>query len=609
MKILIAILLIFSCINANDLEIKDYYLKDNTNVLELQDILEKESLFKPIDAHNFGIFNNTIWTKITLKNRTSKLVEKRVYNKSPVIDYIDVYVLKDKKLLKTYKLGDKVEHKNRDNIFRVNYFDIRVKPFEELRVFIKQKTAPPMNIKWNFTNKEYFSKHYNIERTIYLIFVGIFIFPLIISFILYIVLKDEAYLVYSAFTFCSIIYQLIRCGFIYELNLQNIFNDTVFYIVSNAMVILFVLFPLIFFKFQKNEYKILLFILKFLMLALLTYMIFYLTGIIKEHSDYTVIIYLMLFITPLILSIRVFFTKRVGSVFYLLANIVVFSSTTYSLASLAGLIEEVGSFDYYLNTIAVSIQDLLLGIMIVQATLFLKKTHDKNQELINEYSKLSFIGQTMINISHQWKTPINAIYNSINHIEVAREFQDKDIDLIINKNLKDIKETTEYLNHTALSHLDFYKSKITKEKINLYDELSFLIKLVQNEFSKKSIDIKLNFNQNITLSIQKNYFLNVMMILFENSYKIFKQRNIKSPVISIEVLKDDNSFILKFNDNAQGTKDDTSTLFDKDYSMSDSTGLGLYIAKEIVLSKLEGDISAQNTKEGICFTLSINLTK
>jgi len=608
LKILISLFLIFSFIRATELEVRDYYLIDNKNSLEIGNILEEKNTFKPITSHNFGVFNNTIWTKIKVKNESSNKIEKRVYNKSPVIDYIDVYVIKNNKLFQTYKLGDKIEHKDRDNIFRINYFDITLKPLEKLEIFIKQKTAPPMNIKWNFINKIDFSLHYNLERTIYLIFVGIFIFPLIISFYFYITLKDKAYLIYSAFTFSCIIYQLIRCGFVYELNLQHIFNDTVFYLAGNAMCLLFIFLPLVFFKFKINENKNLLFILRVLIFALLTYILLFLSGIIKEHNAYVIILYLLLFITSLILLVRIVLAKKEGSWYYFIAGIIVYSSATYSLGSLAGFREEVGDYDYYINTIAVAIQDLLLGIMIVQSTLLMKKTHDKNKELINEYSKLSFIGQTMINISHQWKTPINTIYNSINHIEVAREFNDKNIDSIINKNLKEIKDTTEYLKNTALSHLNFYKSNITKEKINLYKELSFLIKLVENEFSKKSIDIELNFNKNITLSIEKNYFLNVMMILFENSYKIFEKRNIKNPKISIEVSNDDNSFLLKFQDNAQGSNDEPNKLFEKAYSMSDSTGLGLYMAKEIIVYKLKGNIKVENTINGMCFNLYVNLT-
>ncbi len=140
MKILISFFLIFSFFHANELKIQDYYLIDNTNSLELKNIVEEKNTFNLVDFHNFGAFKNTIWLKMKVSNTTSSVIEKRVYNKSPVLDYVDVYVFKEKRLSNTYTLGDKVDHKDRDNIFRINYFDITLNPFEEVEIFIKQKT-------------------------------------------------------------------------------------------------------------------------------------------------------------------------------------------------------------------------------------------------------------------------------------------------------------------------------------------------------------------------------------------------------------------------------------------------------------------------------------
>lgn len=211
----------------------------------------------------------------------------------------------------------------------------------------------------------------------------------------------------------------------------------------------------------------------------------------------------------------------------------------------------------------------------------------------------------MLNISHQSKTPINSIFNSINHIEVAKKFNDSNLDKIIEKNLSNIKKTALFLKDTALNQLDFYKSNAKKEKINFYDEINFLIKLIENEFSKKSIDVILEFDKNLEITIDKNYFLNVLMILFENSYKLFEQRNIKNPFIKIKILMSDNNFKLLFEDNAQGVKDDINKIFSKNYSINNSTGLGLYLAKEIIEYKLNGIISAKNKNNGISFKIEI----
>ena len=66
----------------------------------------------------------------------------------------------------------------------------------------------------------------------------------------------------------------------------------------------------------------------------------------------------------------------------------------------------------------------------------------------------------------------------INHHEVD-QINEKNIDIILDKNLQNIKETTLFLKDTATNQLDFYKSDTKKEKINLYNEINFLIKMVE----------------------------------------------------------------------------------------------------------------------------------
>jgi len=106
------------------------------------------------------------------------------------------------------------------------------------------------------------------------------------------------------------------------------------------------------------------------------------------------------------------------------------------------------------------------------------------------------------------------------------------------------------------------------------------------------------------VEIEKNYFLNLLMIFFENSFKVFEQRKIENPKIILEVKKEDNKLFISFEDNAQGVNPNMlDKIFEKDFSKRDSTGIGLHLAKEIVEYKLKGKITVQNKKEGLRFNI------
>jgi signal transduction histidine kinase len=606
MKFFLTLFLFFNGLFALDIHKEEKYLIDTTNTLTINNILQNKNKFETVTRYSFGIFEDTIWLHLRLKNSTSKTLTKRVFNKIPAIDQADVYIVKDNAVIKKYGLGDQLSHTQRDNISRISYFDITLEPLAQTDIFIQQQTTPPMDIKWDIIEINRFEKSYKIQEMIYFIIMGAFLFTALASLSFFIFLKQLHFLVYTLFTISNIIYQSYFFGFFYELNLYNILNEDVIYVMANLVVFFVGVFPIVFFKLKKDEYKLLVTLLKGCFILLLVFVVLYFTGVIHTQSDFSILIYHIVFFTLLLISIRAFMDKKQGSTFYLVANIIVFFSVAYAMMNYAGVFEEATYLGYFISVFAAILQDLLLGLAIVQVTYNIKKESDKKTELLNEYSKLSFIGQTMVNISHQWKTPINNIYNAINHMEVAREFNDKNMNSIIEKNINNIKQNTLYLKDTALNQLNFYKEKKNNEDIMVYHEIQSVIHLIKSEFSKKAIDIHLNCSKNLSLTIEKNYFLNVLMVLLENAFNIFETRSVKMPFIHIEVEEQEKNLIFYFKDNGNGVSTKViDKIFDKDYSLNGSTGIGLYLAKEIVVHKLKGAIQANNTQEGLLFKITL----
>jgi signal transduction histidine kinase len=597
---------------ANPIDVQERYLIDKTDTLTLKEIKQKQSNFQSIEKYSQGIVDKSFWIHLKISNSSSKKHIKRVYSKRSGIDFIDVHVVRKDKDIKTYSLGEMRDYNKRENIYRVSYFDLELEPFETADIYIKQKSYGTMDLRWHVEDEKSFDHYFEMQTIVYSAISGMLLVIILITFALFVFLKNSFYLIYALFTVGIILTQLSVLGIFYQLQVPIKLITFIEYPISIMTLFLLGVFPFYFFEFKVNEFKKTLITLKFLLGVMLTFAIvslFYLIDIdILYIVKYYHIVGLLLIFLLLLLSVQAFVAQKRGSIFYLLSNIMQsLFVTSYFLV----LIGQMKYCDYFYYTLATGFigQDIFLGLALLQATYIMKKEHEKNNQLLDEYSKLTFIGQTMLNISHQWKTPINTIYNSINHIEVAKEFQDKNFITILDENLQNIKDTTLYLKNTAYGQLDFYKSNGQKEQINLYTEIEFMIKLIENEFSKKAINISLDFDKNITINIEKNYFLNILMILFENSYKLFEQRNIRDSFIKIDASITKDKLQLTFQDNAQGAKDDIAKIFDKDYSMSSSTGLGLYLAKEIVEHKLNATIQGENKDNGILFSINIPIHK
>lgn len=590
---------------ANSLTVEEKYFIDSTNRLSIENIIQEKKNFLSLNKYNLGITEDNVWVNIEIKNNTSSFVFKRVYNKRIGINFIDIYLV-SKDTIQSFFFGDMISYNKKHHHNRIPYFDLKLNPYETINIYIKHKSYAPLEVKWNVSSMEEFHSFDNIQSNLYFIFLGALSVATIVSLIFFIITKELHYLIYSLFTICNIIFQFSIAGFFNELQLPLYIHTVFTFSFPLFTIILLGLFPLYFFQLCKIKYKYTTYVIYFfnwLLFGVAVLNMFYpINYDILYLIQFTNILIILFFTFLTILSIVLYKNGIKGSVFYMLSNILAWFGIIYHILSVMGILS-ISSFHYFSLAFSSMSQDIFLAVALVHTSYLIKKEHEKNNQLLNEYSKLSFIGQTMLNISHQWKSPINKIFNSINHIEVAKKFNDPNLDIVIDKNLSNIKQTAIFLKNTALNQLDFYKSHTKKEKINIYDEIHFIVKLIENEFSKKAINITFNFDKNLEIIIDKNYFLNVLMILFENSYKLFEQRNIKNPFITIKAFYDKDNFELQFEDNAQGAKDDIDKIFDKNYSMSNSTGLGLYLAKEIVEYKLHGTINSENKNKGICFKI------
>jgi len=158
---------------ASQFNTKEEFFIDKSNAMSFQTVYADKNKFKPMHKYNFGIEKNTLWIHLNITNTSKKNITKRLYNKRAGLDFIDVYIVKNGKVIKTYSLGDMKKHNKRDNIFRVSYFDLSLKALENIDIFIKQKSYGSMETKWHIVDINYFHKYFNNQTVVYFIIVGI----------------------------------------------------------------------------------------------------------------------------------------------------------------------------------------------------------------------------------------------------------------------------------------------------------------------------------------------------------------------------------------------------------------------------------------------------
>jgi two-component system, sensor histidine kinase LadS len=615
-KILFFLFLFLSFLNAleiNELEnsykfndFKIFYDKDSSSSID--EIIKNKDKFEKTNNSSIGIKKYIVWTYSSIINNT-KEKEKLVFvNPRAGIDFIDIYIFKDEILFKNYKLGDMNPLENRDYQDRKSNFTLEINPNEKYEIFFKYKSFGSIDINWDIYSLDKYSNLVKKESLKHGIILGIVSMTLLgITYLIIYFPTIPTYL-YFFILLGSISTQFSVAGIFFEMGLSSYLNTIISWSFGNVAAAMVGIFPIYYFNLKKLMPKTTI-ILSLLSLGLLILSFSFLFYPLKNELLYFApIANIIFFVISLILIFISFILMKKnidGWKIYTLGNGVFLSAIIYFILGLLGIVST-NSLFYLSLGIGTFFNIICLGFLIFSNLVKIKKEKEQAIVIINEYSKLSSVGQSMINLSHQWKEPLNHIYYAMNNIYAAREFKDPDVDSITNESLKQIKETVSYMTNTGQNFLNLYEDKNYIEKVNLKTSIESVLIIFRKQIDELNIELGLKLNNNIEFQTNKYLLANIFMAIIENAIKIFKNKKIKNPKLNINIQQIDNEIEIIISDNAGGIKvTPINSIFEKDLTDSNSTGLGLFLVKNILSLKLNGTIDAKNKENGSIFTIKI----
>lgn len=227
------------------------------------------------------------------------------------------------------------------------------------------------------------------------------------------------------------------------------------------------------------------------------------------------------------------------------------------------------------------------------------KKNKLQEQIIYQSSKQAALGELLMHIAHQWKQPLSAL-SSIqvlhrikleNNQTVSSEeqlsFLTKEDDLVI------------FMAATIDTFSDFYKPTFEVEDFLLTNAIAKVLNISKATLDYNHISVSLSSTEEKLTHASENEVNQVVLSVLNNAQNIFKLR--KRADRKLNIFVSDGKIIIE--DNAGGIDE---SLMDKIFlaneGNSNSSGIGLYIAKEI-MEKNAGIISAQNTDEGARFTI------
>ncbi len=272
------------------------------------------------------------------------------------------------------------------------------------------------------------------------------------------------------------------------------------------------------------------------------------------------------------------------------------------------------NFDY---TLVLQILGFILFIIIlviiwnIKLNQKVQKEILKNKEqesLIHYYSKQESMQNMLGNISHQWRHPLSELSSTLMLLDtkllLKQEITTKDI----KEMTKDSKNIINFMSKTIDTFNNFYKKTTDDENKDFFikdaiDETLFILK---GSLEINNIKVKTKIDDTLQIFGNINQLEQVILSILVNAQDMFIKREIKQPQITISIYKNEKNIFIDIKDNAQGIKiKNINDIFNLTMSDKNSTGLGLFISKNIIENKFKGKIKVLNKENGAVFRILI----
>ena len=227
------------------------------------------------------------------------------------------------------------------------------------------------------------------------------------------------------------------------------------------------------------------------------------------------------------------------------------------------------------------------------------KSRQKDSALFQQ-SKMAAIGEMLENIAHQWRQPLSTISTIASGIALKLEYNIFNQDEAKSE-LNYVVDTTKKLSSTIDYFQKYFSKSNVFEDFNLSDIIKSNLAFLETTMKTNHIDVVTHFKDDITIFGLKNEFAQALMNILNNAKDaLITHIDVKyKRVICVDLYKENGKTIIDITDNAGGIPYEImDKIFDPYFTTkhkSQGVGIGLYMAQEIIVKHMKGELRVQNT--------------
>lgn len=245
------------------------------------------------------------------------------------------------------------------------------------------------------------------------------------------------------------------------------------------------------------------------------------------------------------------------------------------------------------------------------------RVKDHEKYLINQ-SRMANLGEMLIELTYQWRQPLSIISTSASFLKLEHELNSQQIEETIDV-LSKIIETANKLSNNIDDFKYYVEDRNSSFNFSINNAIEKVLIILENSLFQNEISVIKDFDEDIEINNVENAFMQVLVNIIKNSVEALNSYPNQKKLIFISTSIQKELLEITITDNAHGIDPQIMpSIFNEFFTTKadhKSSGLGLFLAKTIVNSRLKGDISVKNREveyenekySGASFKIAISL--
>ncbi|WP_224982394.1 hybrid sensor histidine kinase/response regulator [Geomonas agri] len=232
----------------------------------------------------------------------------------------------------------------------------------------------------------------------------------------------------------------------------------------------------------------------------------------------------------------------------------------------------------------------------------------KKDEVLMQQSRQAAMGEMIGNIAHQWRQPLNAVGLLVQDLTLSYEYGNFSRDYLESSTGK-IMQMVRHMSQTIDDFRNFFTPDKEKTEFHLEKVLRRTLALIDGSLNDKGITIELQAGAVPAVVGHPNEFSQVLLNIMNNAMDAFGERKVRAPRLKVVLSSHEERAVVTIADNAGGISEEViDRIFEPYFTTKEQgkgTGIGLFMAKNIVEKSMNGSLTVRNTGEGAEFRIEV----